>query len=33
MFAKDHSLGISPESILTVEKDVQKQDLAQMPIP
>ena len=33
MFAKDHSLGISPESKLTVEKDVQKQDLAQMPIP
>ena len=30
MCAKDHSLGISPE---TVEKDVQKQDLAQMPIP
>ena len=30
MFAKD--FGFHP-SLLTVEKDVQKQDLAQMPIP
>ena len=32
MFARDHSLGFH-RSLLTVEKDVQILDLAQMPIP